>query len=210
MRTTSAALVAASALALTLASAKQSPEQAVNEGVKYFADRCADQQGLLKDLDKALASGDLVASKTAYIASRPPYEEIEVLATGKMIGELDGKIDSRPYALDGGEDDDEWQGFHRVERDLYRDEDTKAAKESLKALIGSVDKLCEVLDDGGDIKPQQSLDGQLALAYELAAKKYSSEEETWSTWCYLPVMHGLRFGEHVADVPFFYQVMLRS
>lgn len=202
MRATAAALVAASALAL--AEAKQSPEQAVFVGVQYFVGRCADQQDLLKDLDAALASDaasvaalendpalaggaavtsvKLVKSKTAYIASRPPYEEIEVLATSKAIGELDVEIDSRPYALGDGEDDADWQGFHRVERDLYRDGDVKAAKESLQPLIASVDELCAVLDDGGDITPQQSLDGQLALAYKLAAKKYSSEEETWSTW----------------------------
>ena len=155
-------------------------EEATAEGVKYFAGRCKDQQKLLKDLESALETGDLAQSKQAYVNSRPPYEEIEVLATADDIGPLDSAIDARPYGFDGGEDNEEFQGFHLIERDLYREGNVSKAAESVKGLIESVDELCVVLDDGSTITPQNSLDGQMALAYELAAKKISSEEEAWS------------------------------
>lgn len=64
--------VAAVASALT-------KDEAVAAGVKYFSGRCAEQQVLLDSLATALATGDMAASRAAYIASRPPYEEIEVL-----------------------------------------------------------------------------------------------------------------------------------
>lgn len=178
MRTT--AVAAGVLFGLAAVASALTKDEAVAAGVKYFAGRCAEQQVLLASLKETLATGDMAASRAAYIASRPPYEEIEVLATNPTIGEADGKIDARPYAFGDGEDDEDWQGFHRVERDLYRDLDIDAARDSLDVLIASVEELCTVLDAGGDVTVAQSLDGQLALAYELAAKKYSSEEETWS------------------------------
>lgn len=181
-----AAAVATSALGATL-------QEATDTGVAFLADRCAAQQPLLVALADAVGSGDAAAARAAYVASRPPYEEIEVLATNEALGTLDARIDARPYAFDGGEDDPEWAGFHRVERDLYRDGNLTAAAASTAALRIAVDELCVALTNNtAGVTPTESLDGQVALAFEVAAKKVSSEEETWSDASLLIFKHNYR------------------
>src|SRR6218665_573094 len=69
---------------------------AVSEGIAYFRKRNAEQKPLVEALTKALASGDRAAAEAAYVASRAPYEEIEVLAAD--FEEIDKDIDSRAYA----------------------------------------------------------------------------------------------------------------
>ncbi|GAB0491350.1 hypothetical protein MMPV_002603 [Pyropia vietnamensis] len=168
-------------------------QEATDAGVAFLAGRCADQQPLLAALADAIDSGDAAAARTAYVASRPPYEEIEVLATNEVLGELDGRIDARPYAFDGGEDDPDWAGFHRVERDLYRDGNLTAAAASTAALRVAVDELCVALTNNtAGVSPTESLDGQVALSFEVAAKKVSSEEETWSDASLLIYKHNYR------------------
>lgn len=194
--------VVGASIASPAATSEFTKEEATAEGVKYFADRCITQRRLLVALEDALSGGDFDAIKAAYIASRPPYEEIELLAPAEKIGPLDGAIDWRPYALDGGEDNPEWQGFHRVERDLYRDDNITAATKSLKQLQGKVDELCTILSAAeSSVTPQNNLDGQLALAYELPAKKLSSEEETWSDSTLMIYRHNI-IGVYSQFAPF--------
>lgn len=159
-----------------------SVEEATAAGVAYFSRRCVEQLPLLSALRDSIALGDLAAARAAYIASRPPYEEIETLANVPSVTPLDTKIDARPYALSGGEDAVEWQGFHQVERALFRDDDMGVAYKATAVLIESVSTLCAVLDeaDPAQFTPTRTWDGMLALAYEVPAKKMSSEEEAWS------------------------------
>lgn len=189
-------LVAAAAVAAVAVSAPAlgaTLQEATDTGVAFLAGRCAAQQPLLAALADAVGSGDAAAARAAYVASRPPYEEIEVLATNEALGALDARIDARPYAFDGGEDDADWAGFHRIERDLYRDGNLTAAATSTAALREAVDELCVALtDNAAGVSPTESLDGQVALAFEVAAKKVSSEEETWSDASLLIYKHNYR------------------
>lgn len=194
-RATALVAVAAAAVAAVVATpaAGATLQEATDAGVAFLAGRCADQQPLLAALAEAVDTGDAAAARAAYVASRPPYEEIEVLATNAALGDLDARIDARPYAFDGGEDDPAWAGFHRVERDLYRDANLSAAAASTAALITAVDELCVALTNNtAGVTPAESLDGQVALAFEVAAKKVSSEEETWSDASLLIFKHNYR------------------
>lgn len=194
-RATALVAVAAAAVAAAVATpaAGATLQEATDAGVAFLAGRCADQQPLLAALAEAVDTGDAAAARAAYVASRPPYEEIEVLATNAALGDLDARIDARPYAFDGGEDDPAWAGFHRVERDLYRDANLSAAAASTAALITAVDELCVALTNNtAGVTPAESLDGQVALAFEVAAKKVSSEEETWSDASLLIFKHNYR------------------
>lgn len=174
--------VTAVAAAVAAAAAAATVEEATAAGVAYFSRRCVEQLPLVAALRDAIALGDLAAARGAYIASRPPYEEIETLANVPSVTPLDTKIDARPYAIAGGEDSVAWQGFHEVERALYRDNDLGVAYKATTVLMQSVSTLCEVLAaaDPSQFTPSRSWDGMLALAYEVPAKKMSSEEETWS------------------------------
>ena len=108
----------------------------VQAGIDYFKAQAEEQLPLVEKLLEALEGGDLEAAKTAYVDSRPPYEQIEVLALN--FEEEDTDIDARPYAFDNGEEDEAFKGFHRIEALIYRDEDLEAAVPYGEGLIESV------------------------------------------------------------------------
>lgn len=59
-----------------------------------------------------------------------------------------------------------------------------AAKAGIAPLVDEVDSLCSKLREGvngaGSFTASRAFDGMITLAYEVSAKKISSEEETWS------------------------------
>lgn len=161
---------------------KQFMRTAVVAGLSRFVHFCGEQQRTLDILRHTLRERNLTSAKLAYIMARPPYERIEVLAAD--FPDLDANIDARPYAYSRGELDEEWKGFHEVERALYRDNDIDRAMRAADVLKGDVDALCHTLRGGvkgeGSFSAKRIFEGMITLAYEVPAKKISSEEETWS------------------------------
>jgi iron uptake system component EfeO len=150
----------------------------VDAGLAYFQEQAQKQLPLAEALAAAIASGDLEAAKKAYVESRPPYEQIEVLALN--FAETDTDIDARPYAFDNGEEDQGFKGFHRIETLLYRDGDLQAAVPYAQELVASVKTLSTNLKQRENFDSPTHFEGMIALATEIPAKKISSEEETWS------------------------------
>lgn len=159
----------------------------VDAGLAYFQRRANDQVPLVVALRDAIAGGDLDDAKTAYVASRPPYEEIEVLAAS--FPDTDEAIDARPYAFDEGETSADFRGFHRIEALLYRDGDLAAALPVAGELIASIETLRRDLTIRENFSAAGQFDGVIALSNEVAAKKISSEEETWSDQSMLIFRH---------------------
>lgn len=151
---------------------------AIAAGLRYFQDQAALQSKLSADLTQAIESGDQEAAELAYEFSRAPYEQIEVHAGA--FEEIDFAIDARPYAVDGGETNDAFRGFHRIEALIYRDHDLTAALPYARALETSLAELGQALTETDRFSATQFMDGMLSLSEEVAAKKISSEEETWS------------------------------
>ena len=162
-------------------------QDAVNAGVAYFRSRCDDQLPLVDSLRKAIASGDLESAKVAYIDARPPYEEIETIAGS--FEESDADIDARPYAFEGGETDPEFRGFHKIENLIFAEGDLEAAAPYADRLMRSVQRLRVELDEPERFSPEGQFGGMVALSNEVAAKKVSSEEETWSDQSMLIFKH---------------------
>lgn len=159
----------------------------VDVGLAYFRARAEEQVPLVEAMVEAIAGGDIEAAKAAYVAARPPYEEIEVLAAG--FPETDADIDARPYAFDGGETDPAYRGFHRIESLLFRDGDLAAAQPFAETLLGSARTLIDDLATRENFSAAGHFDGMVALANEVASKKISSEEETWSDQSLLIFRH---------------------
>jgi len=157
-----------------------SHQEHVKEGVDYLADQCRKQQAALEPLVNAIEDGNLEQARENYRASRPMYEQIEVLAPS--FPQKDQDIDARPYVFERGERDSEFRGFHVIEYLLFRDNNTEDAVPVVKELQGTVDSLCEDLNtvDPEAFNFANTWDGLIALAYEVPAKKISSEEETYS------------------------------
>ncbi|WP_235595977.1 EfeM/EfeO family lipoprotein [Mastigocoleus testarum] len=150
----------------------------VQAGVKYFQKQAQEQLPLAEQLLEALKSNNLEAAKKAYVESRPPYEQIEVLA-GNFEQE-DTDIDARPYAFDNGDEDEGFKGFHKIEAFIYRDDNLKAAVPYGEGLIASIKSLIDKLNDPSNFNAKDHFGGMIAVATEVPAKKISSEEETWS------------------------------
>lgn len=175
------ATAAATAASLPLATRAQPAtphDAAIAQGLDYFRQQAETQQRLCADLTQAIASGDLDQAEWAYEVARPPYEQIEVHAWA--FEDIDAAIDARPYAFDGGEGSDAFRGFHRIEALIYRDRDLASALPYAHALEASVAELAVALSEPARFTPEGFMQGMLALSEEVAAKKISSEEETWS------------------------------
>ena len=150
----------------------------VDAGLGYFKEKAVEQLPLVEALAAAIASGDLASAQQAYIESRPPYEQIEVLALN--FEDTDTDIDARPYAFDNGELDEGFKGFHRIEALIFRDKNLEAAKPYADELVTSVKTLMTNLEARENFDSPSHFEGMIGLATEIPAKKISSEEETYS------------------------------
>ena len=150
----------------------------VDAGLNYFKEQTKVQIPLVENLLAAIASGNLDAAKKAYIDSRPPYEQIEVLALN--FEQTDTDIDARPYAFDNGEEDEAFKGFHRIEAYIFRDGDLQAALPYAEELVQSIKTLGQDLQQRQNFDSPSHFEGMIGVATEVPAKKISSEEETWS------------------------------
>merc|ERR1712224_613818 len=125
-----------------------------------------------------IKSGDLSAAQAAYVASRPSYEQIEVLAGS--FEETDCSIDCRPDAFAKGENSPDFKGYHKIEHALFRNKSTKDAEAAAKGLVELNAKLQTELADPKNFDGVTSFEGMIGLAGEIVKKKIASEEETWS------------------------------
>lgn len=173
-----AGLVAANTLFRATPAQAGQFDGAVSAGLAYFQEQAAVQKRLCADLTAAIAGGDQELAEYAYEMSRAPYEQIEVHAGA--FPDIDFAIDARPYAVEGGETNADFRGFHRIEALIYRDHDLAAALPYAEALERAVEDLSRALSEPGRFSASLFFDGMLALSEEVASKKISSEEETWS------------------------------
>ncbi|NEP53196.1 MAG: EfeM/EfeO family lipoprotein [Moorea sp. SIO3C2] len=150
----------------------------VDQGLRYFRQQAQVQLPLVEDLVKAIRSGNLENAKDAYVKARPPYEQIETYAAS--FEDTDRDIDARPASFEGGEDNPEFKGFHRIEVLLYREGKVKEALPFAKELVESVKTLIKDLDRRENFNSTVNFEGMIALATEVVTKKICGEEETWS------------------------------
>ncbi len=71
---------------------------------------------------QAVISGDVDAAKEQFGPAREHWERIEPIAAS--LGDLDPAIDAR----EGDVPDDEWTGFHRIEKALWEENTTRARR----------------------------------------------------------------------------------
>jgi iron uptake system component EfeO len=150
----------------------------VDAGLAYFKKQAAIQIPLVEKMIKAIRERSLNKAQEAYINARPPYEEIEVLAAS--FPQTDSDIDARPYAFEKGVTDEAFKGFHRVEMLIFGANDLEAAEPFAVELLESCKTLQKDLENRSAFSAKSTFEGLAALANEVAAKKISSEEETWS------------------------------
>ena len=167
-----------------------------------------------RNLVQALETGSMDEAKAAYLALRPHYEAIEHLFL--VFGDTDADIDARPYNYVYGEAYDPelidvpgaiFKGSHRIEYLIFRDEDLESAIIWAKQLVKDYETLVSKLEDSSNYSKEIIFRGITELAYEVAKKKFSSEEETFSDLSILIFYHNL---EGVIEMVAPWQVQLQE
>lgn len=148
-------------------------EAAVEEYQDYAVEQ-ADQ--LVQDtarFTEAVIAGDVEGAKELYAPARLPWERLEPIAA--TLGDLDPAIDAR----EGDLPDDEWGGFHRIERALWIDDTAEGQEEYARQLQDDVEQIQEQVQ-AAELEPADLVTGSIELLNEVSADKITGEEERYS------------------------------
>ena len=122
----------------------------------------------------AVKAGDVAEAKSLYAQARHPWEAIEPVA--ESFGDLDPKIDGREDVIAEGM---AFTGYHRLERDLWKDglqKDSSAIADQLLADVKQIAAKSKTVDPTA----LSIANGAKALLDEVATGKITGEEERYS------------------------------
>lgn len=121
----------------------------------------------------AVIAGDVEKAKALYAPAREPWERIEPIAAA--LGDYDPNIDAR----EGDVPDDEWRGFHRIEKALWEENTTEGQEEYARRLMQDVSDLRGDVE-GLELEPVDLVTGSVGLLNEVSAGKITGEEDRYS------------------------------
>jgi iron uptake system component EfeO len=121
----------------------------------------------------AVKAGDVTKAKGAYAAARYHYEAIEPIA--ESFGDLDPAIDARA----GDVPDDQWGGFHRLEKALWADGNATGMAPVADKLEADLVKLRQQINTV-ELEPAQIANGAVELLNEVSTSKITGEEDRYS------------------------------
>ena len=159
----------------TTASIAGSPE--LEAGAERYGEYVVEQSALLTERTEgftdAVIAGDVEEAKKLYAPARIPWERIEPIAA--KLGDYDPNIDAR----EGDVPDDEWRGFHRIEKALWEEGTTDGQEEYARRLLEDVENLEAEISDQ-KVEPVDLVTGSVELLNEVSASKITGEEERYS------------------------------
>jgi len=122
---------------------------------------------------QAVIAGDRAQAKALYAPSRMHFERIEPIA--EALGDFDPRLDAR----EGDVPDDEWRGYHKLEKILWSGADLKTAVPVAQTLLADV-KLMRAQLETVEITIPQMVTGAVELLNEVSSSKVTGEEERYS------------------------------
>ena len=140
----------------------------------YVAAQSADSLALGKELQAAIAAGDLEKSKTIYAASRVGWESVEPVA--EAFGDLDPEMDLREADLEAGQ---KWTGWHVIEKGLWVQKSTAGLTPFADGLVANLEDLGSRVPTA-EINGTSMANGAKELLDEVATGKITGEEEAFS------------------------------
>ena len=152
-----------------------SPELA--EAADGYEEYVVEQVALLEErtegFTEAVISGDVAEAKRLFGPTREPWERIEPIAAA--LGDYDPNIDAR----EGDVPDDEWRGFHRIEKALWQENTTDGQEGYARQLMEDVSNLRKEVE-GLELAPEDLVTGSVELLNEVSAGKITGEEDRYS------------------------------
>lgn len=158
----------------TTAAASEVLSQAVEGYEKYVIEQTDKFVAATQVFADAVKAGDIDKAKANYTVARVYYENIEPVA--ESLGDLDPKIDAR---LPDVESEDQWTGFHRIERALWETQSLEGQDKYADQLMTDVKALQEKVKTL-KLEPEAMVAGAMELLNEAATSKITGEEETYS------------------------------
>jgi len=127
-----------------------------------------------KEFVAAVKAGDVARAKSLYAQARHPWEAIEPVA--ESFGDLDPRIDGREDVIADGM---AFTGYHRLEKDLWKDGLQKDSGAIADQLLADV---TEIAARSKTVEPTalSIANGAKALLDEVATGKITGEEERYS------------------------------
>ncbi|HEY7093873.1 MAG TPA: peptidase M75 family protein [Ktedonobacterales bacterium] len=121
----------------------------------------------------AIASGDLPGAKALYVSTRQYYERIAPVA--QSFGMLELRLNARERDLP----DDQWTGFHRLEKALWVDGTTSGQEETARQLVADLRELRADLQVHA-LLPTDVLDLSVALLDQALTTKLNGQEDHYA------------------------------
>ncbi|WEK56300.1 MAG: EfeM/EfeO family lipoprotein [Candidatus Cohnella colombiensis] len=121
----------------------------------------------------AVKAGDIELAKKLYAPARMYFERIEPIA--ESLGDFDPWIDAR----EGDVPDDEWRGYHKLEKALWIENSTAGHEEIADQLLQDVKQL-RVKIESVEITTVMLVTGAVELLNEVSSSKVTGEEEQYS------------------------------
>ena len=147
------------------------------EAADEYEEYVVEQVGLLEERTKgftdAVLAGDVEKAKKLFGPARGPWERIEPIAAA--LGDYDPNIDAR----EGDVPDEEWRGFHRIEKALWVEDTTEGQARYARRLMEDVTNLREDVE-GLELEPVDLVTGSVELLNEVSAGKITGEEDRYS------------------------------
>jgi iron uptake system component EfeO len=145
----------------------------VDDYRKFVIDQCDQFVKSTQAFTDAVKAGDIEKAKSLYAPSRMYFERIEPIA--EALGDFDPHIDARENDVP----DNEWRGFHRLEKALWQDKSVQGQEKTADQLLQDV-KLLRVKAESVEIDAKLLVTGSVELLNEVSATKVTGEEERYS------------------------------
>lgn len=160
---------------------KETAKVDFSKETKAYKDFTTEQlDKFLTDTEKfveAVKADDMEKAKEIYPKARMYYERSEPVA--ESFGELDPKIDARLADMKEENKEDEWSGYHKIEKALWEDNTTKDMGPVADQLLKDTKELRAKVDTV-DVTPKLMLQGSIDLLNEVSSSKITGEEEIYS------------------------------
>lgn len=160
---------------------KETAKVDFSKETKAYKDFTTEQlDHFLADTEKfveAVKADDMEKAKEIYPKARMYYERSEPVA--ESFGELDPKIDARLADMKEENKEDEWSGYHKIEKALWEDNTTKDMGPVDDQLLKDTKELRAKVDTV-DVTPKLMLQGSIDLLNEVSSSKITGEEEIYS------------------------------
>lgn len=131
-----------------------------------------------EDFVNAVKAGDMKKAKEIYPVARMYFERSEPIA--ESFGDLDPRIDARLADIkDEGKGEEDWSGYHKLERALWVEKTTKGYEKVADQLLADSKELRARIETV-EVTPKLMVNGAVDLLNEVSTSKITGEEEIYS------------------------------